>query len=350
MNGAPRILFICNAGPSVGGGHVMRSLTLAHALEQRGAACVFLASPAVAAILAAFAPAMPTAPAASTSPEDLVVAANGLPADALVFDHYGLDAATHTAIAAGRPALAIDDLADRRLAADLVLDSGPARRLEDYAGRLPTGARVLAGPIYAPVRPAFAALRAKALERRGEPVRRILVSMGLTDVGAITARVVKRLRPLADDALIDVAVGHDAPSLAALRAMAADDPHLRLHVDAQDMARLTLESDIAVGAAGSATWERCVLGLPSILVVLADNQRQAAAALDKAEAAIVIAVEDPAFDAAFASGVSRLLGDDRLRARLAARSSALCDGRGADRVAEAFLGLIAGCDISAPQP
>ena len=69
-------------------------------------------------------------------------------------------------------------------------------------------------------------------------------------------------------------------------AVARRDPRLTLHVDTPHMARLTAEADIGIGAAGSSVWERCVLGLPSAMVVLAENQRPAAAALAERNAAL----------------------------------------------------------------
>ncbi|ADG09433.1 UDP-2,4-diacetamido-2,4,6-trideoxy-beta-L-altropyranose hydrolase [Caulobacter segnis] len=326
-----RILFVCGAGAAVGGGHVMRSLTLARALERAGAACAFLARPEVGAVLDAFAPGM----ARAEDDRDF---------DAIVFDHYGLGADDHRALAKGRPALALDDLADRPLAADLVLDSGPARNAEDYDGLIPSGARLLLGPSYAPVRPAFAALRDAALARRAErpPVRRILVSLGLTDVGGITQRVVGLLRPLAGEAALDVVVGGAASSLPALRALAAEDPRLALHVDAQDMPRLTLEADLAVGAGGSTTWERCVLALPTLALILADNQAPAARALEAAGVAPCLDVAAQDFEAAFAREVSDLLEKGERRAALSAASATVCDGLGAERAAKAFLEIVGG--------
>lgn len=324
-----RILFVCAAGPSIGGGHVMRSLTLARALEQAGATCAFLASPEVAAILGAFAP-------------DMARAQSDQGFDAVVFDHYGLSADDHRALANGRPALAIDDLADRPLAVDLVLDSGPARKAEDYAGLVPSAARLLLGPAYAPVRPAFAALRETALARRAErpPVRRILVSLGLTDVGGITKRVVGLLRPLIGEVTLDVVVGGAAPSLPALRVLAEEDPRLMLHVDAQDMPRLTAEADLAVGAGGSTTWERCVLALPTLALILADNQAPAARALETAGVAPCLDVAAPDFETAFAREISDLLDNADHRAALSAASAKVCDGLGAQRVAAAFLEIV----------
>jgi spore coat polysaccharide biosynthesis predicted glycosyltransferase SpsG len=114
-----------------------------------------------------------------------------------------------------------------------------------------------------------------------------------------------------------------------------------LHVDTPHMARLTAEADIGIGAPGSSTWERCVLGLPSLLVVLADNQRPAARAMADRGAALVADLADPEFDASFDRGLMRLLRDADMRRDLARASAEVCDGLGAGRTAEAFLTLIA---------
>lgn len=324
---APRILFVCDAGPDVGGGHVMRSLTLAHALQEAGAECAFLVRPAVEAVLDAFAP------------ETIRVSATE-PFNAMVFDHYGLAAPDHRALAKGRPTLVIDDLANRPLEADLVLDAGPARQPEDYAGLTPPHAVLLLGPHHAPVRPVFSALRDQALVRReaGAPVRRILISLGLTDVGGVTSRVVDLLLPRIGGIALDVVLGGGAPSLERLRGLS--DPRVTLHVDTQDMPRLTLNADLAVGAGGSTSWERCILALPTLTLILAANQLAAATALEAVGASPCLDVAEPGFDQAFGSEIDRLLGDPSLRASLSAASAQVCDGGGAQRVAAAFLDMI----------
>jgi UDP-2,4-diacetamido-2,4,6-trideoxy-beta-L-altropyranose hydrolase len=337
----PSILFVADAGPQVGGGHLMRSLTLAQALAREGADCRFVVGPHAAALLGGFAPETPARLVAGSTPQDLTQAVAGERFDAVVFDHYGLSASDHEAMAKGRPTLVIDDLADRRLAADLVLDSGPARTAQDYDRLTPESARLLLGPHYAPVRPEFAALREAALARRGGPVGRILVSLGLTDVGGVTAQVVDRLRRKTGSAALDVVLGSEAPSLPGLSRIARHDPRLFLHVDSPDVARLMGEADLAVGAAGSSAWERCVLGLPSLMLVVADNQRGAAQALAEREAALVVDAGAADFDAAFERALMRLLRDEPLRRRLSEVSAAICDGLGAPRVAEVFLKLIA---------
>lgn len=336
----PRILFIANAGPQVGGGHVMRSLSLARALGEHGAECVFLAPPDAAAILDAFAPDMAREDATSLEPDALLDAVTGVRFDAVVFDHYGLGRQEHEAIAHGRPSLVIDDLADRPLGGDLILDSGPARTPADYA-LLVDGARLLLGPGYAPLRPEFAALRASAVARRGGPVERVLIALGMTDVGSITSRVVDRLRQRAGQVAFDVVLGSGSPSLPGLRRVAAHDGRLHLHVDAQDMADLILRADIAIGAGGSTAWERCTLGLPSLTIILAENQRAATFALAERDATLAVDAADGDFDKAFDRAAVRLMTDPATRARLTAASLEVCDGLGAARTAEAFLEAIA---------
>jgi UDP-2,4-diacetamido-2,4,6-trideoxy-beta-L-altropyranose hydrolase len=317
---SPRILFVVDAGPLVGGGHVMRALTLAQALQAQGATCSFSGPPAMTSILDAYAPDMARIDAA-----DLAQDSTSASFDALVFDHYGLGEGDHRALARGRPVLVVDDLADRALGADVVVDAGPARRATDYLGLTPDDARLLLGPGFAAVRPEFAALREPALAWRGEPVQRILIAMGLTDVDGITARVVERVRPRLNDTGIDIVLGAETPSYSGLL----------------KIARLTAEADIGIGAPGSSTWERCVLGLPSVLVVLAENQRPAARAMAELGAALVVDVADADFETAFDRALMKLLRDAEARREMAARSAGVCDGLGAGRTAEIFLKLIA---------
>jgi len=336
-----RILFVANAGPEVGGGHVMRCLTLARALNDRGADCNFLATPEVAEILNVFGPEMPREAVTSLTASGLADALTGVRFNAIVFDHYGLDRGQQDAMSRGRPVLVIDDLANRPLGADIVLDSGPARRMSDYGLLVEGHTQLLLGPAYAPVRPEFAEQRAEALAHRDGPVRRILVSLGLTDLGGITGRVLDRLRPrLAAGMAVDVVVGSGAAGLAGLKRLASRDPRLSLHIDSQDMARLTAEADVALGAAGSTTWERCVLGLPSALVVLADNQKEAAAAMAAAGAAIILDANSPEFEPSLDRALVHLLNDGALRRKLSEASAGICDGQGAWRTAEVLLDLI----------
>lgn len=313
---SPRILFVCDAGPGVGGGHVMRCLTLAGALTARGAACAFVRTPEAADILGRYAPDMPLA--------DAVAAA-----DLVVLDSYRMAPATEADWRGRAKRLAvIDDLA-RPHDADLVLDPSFGRAAADYDAPV-----VLAGSAYALVRPEFAAARTAALARRGEPAGRCLVSLGLTDVGGITGRIAAAL---ADSGLaLDVVVGAGAPSLPGLTVL-ADEGRIALHIDSDDMAGLVSRADVCVGAGGSSVWERACLGLPTVTLILADNQRDMAMKLDAAGATLALDARWPGLEGRLSEAVGRLVRDDALRAGLSAKSAEICDGLGAERVAEALL-------------
>ena len=340
MTQAPRILVLADAGAKVGGGHIMRCLTLAGALARAGAACAFVAGPAARAVLEAFAEtevevvALAEEPSASELAQAGASMARSWSADAIVADHYGFGPRDDAMLDAVSSRLLIVDDLRRRHAQGLVLDSNIGRTAADYPGR-----EVLAGPRFALVRPAFAALRDATLARRaaGAAPARVLVSLGLTDAGAITGRVVRALAPALGETALDVVIGGEAASRGELEALARSDSRVRLHIDARDMADLIAGADIAIGAGGSSAWERSSLGLPSLTVIVADNQRENTAALAREGATLAIAPPSGDFDARLRAGFERLVADEKLRAAMSASAAALCDGLGADRVAERLL-------------
>lgn len=326
-----RILFRCDASPSLGGGHVMRCLTLARELARTGAEITF----ATAGGAADSVPALARSGFALLElddPHDSTELLARLPErlDLLVVDHYGLDAAFERAL---RPIaeriLVIDDLADRAHACDVLVDQNFGREALDYRDLVCDGTRILAGAQYALLRPEFAAARPAALERRTRTkgVARILVSMGMTDIGGVTERVLSAVLAADTGAAVDVVLGSAAPSLEAVRAIAAERDDVALHVDSADMGALMTRADLAIGAAGSTSWERCCLGLPSIVLVLAENQREIALRLDAAGIlAAVSSVEE------IRASVHDIVRDpDRLHA-MSALAASVTDGRGTARV------------------
>lgn len=312
------VAFRADASVEIGTGHVMRCLTLADALCKGGAECVFLCRPHDGHLLElitarghkAFALPMPVAggsfdckPAApahahwlgtdwASDAQDSREALGGRVVDWLVVDHYALDDRWERAM---RPTcgrlLVIDDLADRRHDCDLLLDQNLGRRAQDYRDLLPPGAKTLIGPSYALLRPEFAALRAESLARRENPqFRHLLVTMGGVDKDNATGAVLDALADceLPSDLEITVVLGPHAPFLPQVRAQAGEMRRpTRVLAGASNMARLMTEADLAIGAAGSTSWERCCLGLPTILLVLAENQRGLATALREAGAAVI---------------------------------------------------------------
>jgi UDP-2,4-diacetamido-2,4,6-trideoxy-beta-L-altropyranose hydrolase len=320
---------------------VMRCLTLAQALHVRGASIRFAVNAeawsCVPALKIAKFPIATVATLMDTSDWE-----QG--ADALVFDAYDIGHDTEKAFRAKTQKIIIlDDLANRRHDCDVLVDSTLGRSEEDYARFVPAGSRLLVGTNYTLLRPEFAALRPQTLAHRskGDHVVRILVSLGLTDVGGITAEVVSRIleQPLA--VAIDVVIGPAAQSRTALERLFARDDRIMLHNDPPDMARLMADADLAVGAGGVTCWERCCLGLPTVVLVLAENQRHLAKSLHAAGAASMVAGTTDAELTLAVQSLSELVLDEARRKRMSLNASALVDGQGTGRVAAALLNEIA---------
>jgi UDP-2,4-diacetamido-2,4,6-trideoxy-beta-L-altropyranose hydrolase len=316
----------------------MRCLTLAQALRGKGAICGFIATAPAVALLDAFADeGIEKVGVTGDSAEAIAAAAERWQADAVAVDHYGFERGHEARLrSAGALLMVLDDL-KRSHDCDLLLDSNIGRTAADYPD-LDT----LTGPAFALVRPAFAERRAAVLARRarGGTPKQILVSLGLADLNAITARVVETVLPDLREARLDVVLGDTAPSLTRLAALAARDGRIRLHVNARDVPALTAEADLAIGAGGSSTWERCCLGLPTLLIVLADNQRPNAEAMTMAGAALIVEAGAADFDNDLRAALSRLRKDAELRQSMTKVAADLCDGQGAAQVALWLLAMI----------
>ena len=362
-----RVAFRTDAAIEIGTGHVMRCLTLATALTESGASCVFVcraheghlidfitsrgfavvALPAKAGDRAQ--PPDPQAPphahwlgvhwSEDVDETRAALAAMDAPFDWLVVDHYGLDGAWEKAL---RPVcdrlMVIDDLADRTHDCDLLLDQGLGRTPADYAGLMPDGAITLMGPQSALLRPEFAALRDQSLRRRADPVlEHILVAMGGVDKDNATLPVLDALAgcALPPDVRVTVVMGRHAPWLEDVRARAARMPvATTVLTGVEDMAALMAQSDLAIGAGGMTTWERCALGVPTLQLALASNQRDITSATAASGAAVFARLED------LASTMSEFFESGELAGRLATMSRAgsrVTDGKGTPRVAQKLM-------------
>lgn len=356
------VVFRVDASLRIGTGHVARCLTLAQALAARGARCRFVARAHPGHLLERVqalgfeALALPPPGTGLVPPGDWLGASTdddarqtlavlgGTRTDWIVVDHYALDAAWERAM---QPAcvrlLAIDDLADRAHAVQCLLDQNLGRVSTDYAAWVEPGCRVLAGPTYALLRPQFAAARAASLARRRArpPLRELLIALGGVDADNHTTAVLSALAALGAQALpaearIRVVMGPTAPALAAVRVQAAAMPWLTsVQVGVDDMAALMHEADLAIGAAGVSAWERCCLGLPTLLLLLADNQRLGAAALQAAGAARLVGADMSVSHLCSALlAALQALHDGEARAAMAEAAAAVTDGQGAERVAD----------------
>jgi len=197
--------------------------------------------------------------------------------DWLIVDHYALDDQWQKRLRLFYEKLmVIDDLADRKHHCDILLDQTFGRQQEDYLTLVPAYCELLLGSQYALLRPEFAEWREFSIERRSKPeFKQLLINMGGVDVDNVTEKILGELKlcNLSNDMIITVVMGGSAPHLESVKSKAITLPYkTEVKVDVGNMAEIMSNSDIAIGAAGSTTWERCCLGLPTIQIVIAKNQ------------------------------------------------------------------------------
>lgn len=326
-------LFRADASPSLGAGHLVRCLAIAEELRDGGFDCFFLSPQSSAAYLAWVRDAGHAVLDGESSTTE------GRAFSWAIVDDYS---ATEADLEAGRPSwmrsLVIDDLANRRLPADVLVNPNPWARADDYRDLVEPGTRVLVGTRFAPVRRAF---KEHDVTRGGGPVRRVLVALGGGGSRGTMSIAVAGVRAALPLARIDVVRGPvedvDLP----------DDDNVTVHgtVGAAELAGLMGAADIAVAAGGTGSWERCATGLPSIVIAIAENQVPVARSLASAGAAVDLGSAGSVGVDDVAAAVHSLAGDADRRSEMSRRSRELVDGLGARRVAN----LIDGVRVRPPQ-
>ena len=367
-----KVCFRVDASIEIGTGHVMRCLTLAEALRKKGVECSFLCRPHTGNLIEFIRsknfhvyPLGKTPAPEDTSIEPLEVEDNtalyatwlgcnwetdaqesgyhlqNIDPDWLVVDHYALDQRWELALKAWYKKLAvIDDLADRVHASDFLLDQTLGRNQKEYAELVPKECDLLLGAQYALLRPEFARWREYSLKRRSPPqLNQILITLGGVDKNNATGQILNALTQsgLSEHCKITVIMGSTAPHLADIQSLAKTLPwQTEVKINVSNMAELMANSDLAIGAAGGTSWERCCLGLPTLMVVLAENQSKIARALADAEAAILLGRENDILGEL--GNRMNLLLNESILSRMSRAAFSLNDGSGLDLVVSYLVG------------
>ena len=266
-------------------------------------------------------------------------------ADVVIVDHYDLDADWERAVSASGPRIAvIDDLADRPHDCALLLDQNLYDDADSrYLGLVPEGCRLLLGPRWALLRSEFVTAAAAPRPRTGD-ISRVLISYGGADPTHETEKALAALADVSSIEIIDVVVGAAFSDVWRVRAAVGRDSRCAIHEQPSDLAGLMSDADLALGAGGSTTWERCALGLPAIVTSVASNQVEAARTLAR-HGAILYAGDAGDVGSADLRTAVRALVADPLRVKqmgIAARSVIGRDYEGATGVAAAILEVARG--------
>ena len=319
-----KIVFRVDASIQMGTGHVMRCLTLADALKRKGAKCYFICREHSGNLIITikerghevyplplykqhqnneqdiFYSKLDHAAWLGASQEvdaDLSISIiRLLKPDWVIVDHYAIDNHWEKKL---RPyckhMMVIDDLADRCHDCDLLLDQTFGREVKDYVPLVASQTQLLCGAKFALLRPEFEQWREYSLNRRkGGKIEHLLINLGGVDKDNITTQILKSLvnSSLPEKARITVVMGSTAPWILNVKNQAEVMPwETDVKVGVNNMAELMANNDLAIGAAGATSWERCCLGLPTIIVVLADNQKLIASKLKGSGAALFLEKE-----------------------------------------------------------
>lgn len=306
-----KVVFRVDASLEMGAGHVMRCLTLAHALQENGCDIGFICRQHKGNLIEkirtdGFDVYELPLPLLNTKFDDKLSHASWLgvtqqqdadecaeflrpvKADWLVVDHYALDEEWQSQLSSYyRKIMVIDDLADRRHQCDILLDQTFGRKRDDYLAFVPPKCRLLLGSEYALLRPEFAKWRPYSLGRRKRSsFKKMLVSMGGMDIENFTTQALKSLEAckLPNNVEVTVVMGESSPHLHSVASLVKKLTYnAQVSVDVRNMAEVMANSDVAIGASGSTTWERCCLGLPTVQLITARNQMTVAAHLKHAE-------------------------------------------------------------------
>ena len=365
-----KVAFRVDASVQIGTGHVMRCLTLADVLRQVGAQCVFVCREHPGNLIELIRQrgygvnSLPASSGTHVDDELMVegqsnfatwlgaewaidaaqskVCIGSTAVDWLIVDHYALDIRWEQMLrSVCRHLMVIDDLANRAHDCDLLLDQNLGRDERDYDQFVPKSCTLLMGPHFALLRPEFAALRDASLRRRAIPqFKHLLITMGGVDQDDATSKVLEALKecPLPADLNITVVMGQHAPWLEQVKYVSAQMPlPTEVKCNVENMAQAMAYSDVAIGAAGSTSWERCCLGLPSMIGVLADNQIFIADALQAAGAAKTFVVNEGM--TTLRAVIAELADDPSELARMSTRAANVTDGIGANRIRATLINI-----------
>ena len=349
--------FRVDASLQIGTGHLMRCITLANKLKENGAINTFicrqipvflqtkvleqghelilLAKPTeqiddVGVGYLAHAEWLNTTQ--TKDAQDVLEAIIDRKCDWLIIDHYALDIVWETKLRdATKNILVIDDIADRKHDCDVLLDQNFYVDMQNrYIDKVPKHCQLLLGPRYALLRPEFLSARQHAKVRSGG-VKRILVFFGGVDADNYTCMTLTALQHLDLKGIaVDVVIGAEHPNRDELLSICKANDFV-CHIQTQHMAELMLQADLSIGAGGSATWERCCLGLPAIAISTADNQ--AIQIKDAALGGLIYVIEtNTNFPKVIERHLLSMIESSIFRQVLSNNSMKMVDGRGVLRL------------------
>lgn len=254
---------------------------------------------------------------------------------AIIFDDYSIGEDTHKLYRLYSPTLVgIDDLANRKLDCDILIDMNYNRSEVDYTDLISDSTKSYFGPNFQIISERFHDLSQNKTRNFRWPPKHIFISLGGTDPRAYTIKCLKLAHNIFPDSHFDIIVGAQAKNLQHLAAyVKLKHDKTALHISSDKVPELMFRSDLAIGAGGTMTWERNILGLPSIMLLVADNQVQVGAAMKAKRAAIVLDARQNFPETAYLKALRKVSDDRKCLNLLANNAKSMTAGDGANNIA-----------------
>lgn len=355
--------FRVDASPVIGTGHVVRCLNLARQLTRKGAEAVFLSRGlpenfrrqveqigCAVMELTQYEDLLPQNPFSYETWLGCSQIEDAKECEALIgkqkeiiviVDHYGVNEEwLGIAKRVFKKLVVLDDLAERRLDVDLVINQNLGWTARDYTHLVGQETKLLLGPEYALLAENYSTAR-KKLKRsfKSEAPLRVLVSLGGADIKNVTGKVARVLEEIQrnHDFLVTIVVGSMNPNSNDLHEICQrSNGKIVLIQGANNLTDAYASHDIAVGAVGGSSWERCCLGLPTIFVPIAENQKSAAKMLKKVGAGFLLDCLDNNFEHELTKALKQM-SDKETRSAMSKQAMRICDGLGVTRVADEIM-------------
>ncbi|WP_071393412.1 UDP-2,4-diacetamido-2,4,6-trideoxy-beta-L-altropyranose hydrolase [Bacillus tuaregi] len=349
-----KVFFRVDASKEIGTGHVMRCLTLAETLRSHGATVSFICREhaghlcdfieAKGFIVSRLPPPTGDAPLSALTShshwlgvpweidaEQTKALLQGYTVDWLMVDHYAISLEwEHVLKGIAKRIMVIDDLGDRKHDCDLLMDPTALDAPLKYRSLVPPYCRLFLGPSYVLLRPEFVQQRSHMKHRTGS-VKRIFLFFGGFDPTNETGKALTSFLELnRTDIEVDVVVGQSNLHKQQLKALCDQHDQLHFHCQINHMALLMRQADIAIGAGGTTTWERCYLGLPSIVWSLAENQRSMCEYLGKRGIIHYLGESHQVKPILLTEQLKAFLADEKERAAMSQRSADLMKNHSVD--------------------
>jgi UDP-2,4-diacetamido-2,4,6-trideoxy-beta-L-altropyranose hydrolase len=337
------IVIRADASQYIGYGHIMRCLSLAGELKKRNVEVNFICREDKGNLIEFIKgnnfgvlrlPSEISIEKDAELTSALLFGKTGSP-DYLIVDHYGLDISWEEYLKPhAKRMMVIDDFVNRKHICDILLNQNYGIKAQEYDDLVPHECKKLTGTSYVLLRDQFKAIRKEIPQHSGE-VKKIFIFFGGADATNETKKAIEAMRILdKPDVSFIVLVGNSNPHREQIRDFCTSLRHVEYYQQVNDIVSLMIEADLAIGAGGSNTWERCCLGLPSIVTILAENQKLIVETLDKDGIVLNAGWFENVTASSMASTVNKLVDDKNTLRSMSAKAMKIVDGEGTIRVVE----------------